>query len=145
MEKGGKADFDFPAYYNTGLLVVEGEICINGKEDVAQDRFVLMDNNGQHFTIEAKENIKILIQSGESINESIASYGLFLVNTRNKLMQAFEDFNNDAFGYIEDYTSNPCVQTVNNGKIREELLFGYTFTMCGIVYLSWIKYIYIPQ
>lgn len=126
-------------------MVVESEICINGKEDVAQDRFVLMDNTDRHFTIEAKENVKILIQSGEPINESIASYGLFLMNTRNELIQAFEDFNNNAFGYLEDYTSNPCVQTVNNRKIREESLFGYTFTKCGIVYLSWIKYIYIPQ
>jgi hypothetical protein len=102
LNKGGKAVFEFPAHYNTTLLVLEGDIVINGKEEAPTNHMALMANNGEAFEIEASDEAVVLVLSGEPINEPIAAHGPFVMNTREELMEAFNDFNNGKFGYLED-------------------------------------------
>lgn len=102
LKAGGKADFNFPAHFNTAALVIEGSIMINGEEKVKSDHFALFKNEGETFTIEANEDAVVLIISGEPINEPIYPHGPFVMNSREEIMQAFEDFNTGKFGYLED-------------------------------------------
>ncbi|MBT2621101.1 MULTISPECIES: pirin family protein [Chryseobacterium] len=102
LKAGGKADFHFPDHYNTAALVIEGSIMVNGSEKAASDQFVLFENQGEDFTIEASEDAIVLIISGEPIKEPIFPHGPFVMNTREEIMQAFEDFNTGKFGYLED-------------------------------------------
>lgn len=102
LKKGGKADFQFPSEYNTVLLVIEGNIVINGKEKAPTDHLALMANDGETFEIEATDDAVVLVLSGEPINEPIAAQGPFVMNTREELIQAFNDFNIGKFGYLED-------------------------------------------
>lgn len=102
LKSGAKADFSFPAHFNTCLLVIEGSILVNGIENVPTDNFVLFSNKGEEFVVEAKEDSVVLILSGEPIDEPIAAHGPFVMNTRAEIMQAFNDFNEGKFGYLED-------------------------------------------
>jgi redox-sensitive bicupin YhaK (pirin superfamily) len=102
LKSGGKAEFNFPANFNTAALVVEGSILVNGEEKVPTNHFVLFRNEGESFTIEATEDSVILILSGEPLNEPIVPHGPFVMNTQEEIMQAFEDFNTGKFGYLED-------------------------------------------
>lgn len=102
LNKGGKAELQFPATYNTALLVIEGNIIVNGKDKAPTDHLVLMANDGETFEIEALDNAVVLVLSGEPINEPIAAQGPFVMNTRQELMEAFNDFNLGKFGYLED-------------------------------------------
>lgn len=102
LNKGGTATFTFPETYNTALLVIEGEILINGTEKVKTDNFALFENKGEDFSIEATENAVVLVLSGEPLNEPIAAHGPFVMNTREELVAAFNDYNTGKFGYLED-------------------------------------------
>lgn len=102
LKKGAKAEFTFPEHYNTTLLVTEGSVKINGKEDVPTDNLALLANEGETFTVEAQEDSVVLVLSGEPINEPIAAHGPFVMNTHQELVQAFNDFNTGKFGYLED-------------------------------------------
>ena len=102
MNKGAKTDFSFPANFNTSLLVIKGDVLVNGSEKVPVDHFLLFKNDGEQFTIEATEDSIVLVLSGQPINEPIAAHGPFVMNTRQELIDAFEDFNNGKFGYLED-------------------------------------------
>ena len=102
LNKGGKAELQFPAAYNTALLVIEGNIIVNGKDKAPTDHLALMANDGETFEIEALDNAVVLVLSGEPINEPIAAQGPFVMNTRQELMEAFNDFNLGKFGYLED-------------------------------------------
>jgi len=102
LNAGGKADFSFPAHYNTALLVIEGSVKVNDIEIVPTDHFVLFENDGEDFTIEALENAIVLVLSGEPINEPIFAHGPFVMNTREEIIQAFDDVNLGKFGYLED-------------------------------------------
>jgi len=99
---GARVNFSFPENYNTALLVVEGAISINGIVNVAVDNFVLFENDGEEFVIEALENSIVLVMSGEPINEPIVAEGPFVMNTQAELHQAFEDFNTGKFGVLEE-------------------------------------------
>lgn len=102
LNKNGKASFDFPSHFNTVLLVIEGSITINKEEKVPTDHLVLFENNGQSFEIEANEDAVVLVLSGEPLNEPIAAHGPFVMNTRQEIIQAIEDYNMGKFGYLED-------------------------------------------
>jgi redox-sensitive bicupin YhaK (pirin superfamily) len=102
LAKGAKADFDFPATQNTFLIVIEGSVKINDGDAILVDHFVEMDKKGNTFTIEALEDAKVLVASGEPISEPIAAHGPFVMNTRDELVQAFNDFNDGKFGQLED-------------------------------------------
>ena len=101
LKTGAKADFSFPNTYNTTLLVIEGSITVNGLEKVPTDHLVLFENTGEHFEIEATDDAIVLVLSGEPLNEPIAAHGPFVMNTKQELIDAFNDFNNGKFGYLE--------------------------------------------
>ena len=101
MKAGAQADLNLPAHYNTGLLVVQGSALMNGQE-VRADHFVLFKNDGEQISLEAREDTIILVLSGEPINEPIAAYGPFLMNTWPEVEQAIQDVNAGKFGFLED-------------------------------------------
>lgn len=102
LNAGASIDLSFPSNYNTGLLVIEGNIMVNDSEKVATDNFVLMANDGEDFTIEAIDNSVVLVLSGEPINEPIAAYGPFVMNTREEIVEAYQEFNSGKYGDLED-------------------------------------------
>ena len=101
LKKNAKLDLNFPKEYNTGLLIVEGNVKVDGINAHA-DHFVLLKNDGEDFSIEATENSIILILSGEPINEPIVAYGPFVMNTWEEIEQAVQDVNAGKFGVLED-------------------------------------------
>lgn len=102
LRKGAVAPFSFPSRFNTALLVIEGRIKVNGTEDVPTDSLLLFANEGEDFTIEALEDAVVLILSGEPIEEPIAAHGPFVMNTKEEILQAFDDVRNGKFGHLED-------------------------------------------
>ncbi len=101
LKKGGEAVFNFPANYNTFLVVIEGNVSIND-EEVLENHLVLFENEGEEFTIAALENSIVLVLSGEPINEPIAAHGPFVMNTRQEILQAFDDVKLGKFGFLEE-------------------------------------------
>jgi len=102
LQAGAKAEFSFPAHYNTAIVVVQGSADIEGRK-APTDHFVKFANEGEAFTVEAiSADTILLIMSGEPMREPIASYGPFVMNTKEQIRQAFDDFNNGKFGYLED-------------------------------------------
>jgi len=102
LKKGATITLNLPENFNTGVLVIEGKVKVNNEQEAPVDHFVLFKNDGESITLEAMEDSILLVLSGEPIHESIAPYGPFLMNTREELIQAYEDFNTGKFGVLED-------------------------------------------
>ena len=62
---------------------------------------MLFENKGKEFTIKAEDEAEILVLSGEPIDEPIASYGPFVMNTNEEIRQTIDDFNSGKFGYLD--------------------------------------------
>ena len=102
IKKNASVNFTLPSNYNTGILVVEGRVTINGSGTVPADNFILFKNDGETISVQAEEDSIFLVLSGSPINEPIAAYGPFLMNTHEELEQAVNDYNHGKFGYLED-------------------------------------------
>ena len=102
LNKGADVLFSFPQHFNTAFLVIDGSVLVND-DPVPTDFFVLFANDGQDVRLETPdESAVVLILSGEPIHEPIVPYGPFVMNTKQEIIQAYEDFNNGKFGYLED-------------------------------------------
>ena len=102
LNKGSVADFSFDKDFNTAALIIEGEIKINNSEIIPENNFALFKHDGSDFQIEAIKDSIVLMLSGEPINEPIASYGPFVMNTEEEIREAYQDYYNGKFGYLED-------------------------------------------
>ena len=100
LKKGGTLTTEIPVTHNTVLLVVDGEITVNGEKAGRHD-FVLFKNEGEEINISAGKDSVVLLLSGEPINEPIAQYGPFVMNTHRELQEAFQEFQSGKFGVLE--------------------------------------------
>jgi redox-sensitive bicupin YhaK (pirin superfamily) len=101
LNKGKGTSLSFEESHNTGLLIIKGSVTINNSEKAPTNHFVLFKNKGKEFTIRADEDATILVLSGKPIDEPIASYGPFVMNTNEEIKQTIDDFNSGKFGYLD--------------------------------------------
>lgn len=101
LNKDATVEFNFPANFNTAVVVIEGKVVVNDQETAQQDQLVYFKNEGETIQIKATENSVLLVLSGEPIDEPIAAYGPFLMNTEEEIHQAIADYNEGKFGYLD--------------------------------------------
>lgn len=102
LEQEVLLDFSFRENHNTAIVVIEGKLLINDIHDAKVDHFVLFENKGTDFTIKSQEKAKFLVLSGEPLNEAISAYGPFVMNTREQIIEAYNEVQNGKFGFLED-------------------------------------------
>jgi redox-sensitive bicupin YhaK (pirin superfamily) len=94
------ADFvlTLPAAYNVGLYVVRGAILVNGDRPAKIQQLVVLGWNSADLQITASEDSLVLVLAGAPIEEPLATYGPFVMNTNAELMAAIADFESGNMG-----------------------------------------------
>jgi redox-sensitive bicupin YhaK (pirin superfamily) len=55
-------------------------------------RMAVLTNGGDGLVLRAQANTRAIVIAGKPLNEPIAQYGPFVMNTREELVQAVDDF-----------------------------------------------------
>ena len=98
--KKGSTSIPVPEGWNTSLVVLKGAVEA-GEGVVAKDaQMLIFSNQGQDIEINVLEDSIALMLSGEPIDEPIVGYGPFVMNTKEEIAQAMQDFNSGSFGSI---------------------------------------------
>jgi redox-sensitive bicupin YhaK (pirin superfamily) len=84
---------EIPIDYNSMILVLEGNLEID-KQIISAKNLVILKTG----ILKLSGNAKFLFLSGQKIGEPIAHYGPFVMNERQELVQAIDDFNSGKFG-----------------------------------------------
>jgi redox-sensitive bicupin YhaK (pirin superfamily) len=101
LKPGASVRFSTPKGYNTALLVLQGRVSANGSKGLSESDCVLFKNDGDEVEVHSSDNSIVLFLSGEPIDEPLVHYGPFVMNTRDEINQAIEDFNSGKFGVMQ--------------------------------------------
>jgi redox-sensitive bicupin YhaK (pirin superfamily) len=107
MEANSRADFALPAGHNASVVLLRGDIAVNGDTLKWQGGSAVLSPEGETVTIEAGADSLILVLGGEPIREQVASYGPFVMNTQEELWQAFQDYREGRMGRLERAVTAP--------------------------------------
>ncbi len=105
IEPGGVATQQVPGAYNAFAYVVEGQGLFGAEGERAGDgQMVLFAQDGDEVRIEnradAKATLEVLLIAGVPLNEPVARYGPFVMNTEGEIRQAIEDYQLGRMGAI---------------------------------------------
>lgn len=99
-----KADADFtltvPEGDNTSILVLKGTIQINNDQVARGGDILVFETRGDTVSIQTNNETHLLLLSGEPIDEPIAAYGPFVMNTQKEILEALQDFREGKFGVL---------------------------------------------
>jgi quercetin 2,3-dioxygenase len=98
---GGKAEFALPAGQNMALVLLRGAVTVNGGSVLrGEAQIAVLGRDGEAVAIEGEEESLVLLLGGEPINEPVASYGPFVMNTQDELRQAVADYRAGRMGRL---------------------------------------------
>ena len=101
LEPGAEFTQSVPQSENAFAFVIEGD-GVFGETAASQYQVVLFDRSADsvRVTNHGKEKLSFLLIAGEPIGEPVARYGPFVMNTRDELMQAVDDFREGRMGVL---------------------------------------------
>jgi redox-sensitive bicupin YhaK (pirin superfamily) len=100
LQAGGKLDVSFSARQNTALLVMQGEVKVQGERSAKSGELVLFENEGEAIEVEAQHDAQLLLLNGEPLDEPVFAYGPFVMTNEQEIRDAISDFQAGKFGSL---------------------------------------------
>ena len=99
LPAGSQFEQTLPLQHNAFVYVYRGEVRIAG-QTVPTQRMAVLANGGaaDGVLIEASTDARVLLLAGQPLNEAIAQYGPFVMNTQQEIHQAISDFRAGTLG-----------------------------------------------
>lgn len=102
LNTGGEVNFEVPATYNTGVVLIDGEVMVNETDKLPENHYIQFANEAGQIHFKASKKSILLVLSGEPLNEPYVSYGPFVMNTEEEIHQAVNDYKEGKFGFLAD-------------------------------------------
>jgi hypothetical protein len=100
LDPGAHLAFEVPAGRTAMVAVLDGSIALGG-EEVRDGRVAVLSDEGTRVELASAEGAKLLFLGGEPIEEPIAGYGPFVMNTEPEIRQAIADYQAGRMGHLE--------------------------------------------
>jgi len=101
LKAGERFELPFPDGHNAAVVLRKGDVLLNGLDHLSGEALIApLTEEGDSVTLEAKAETQLLILSGEPILEPVESYGPFVMNTREEIHRAVEDYRAGRMGRL---------------------------------------------
>lgn len=98
-EKEDSFNLTFKPGTNLLILQIKGTSTINDQE-IIEGAMPVFERAGDEVSIKLNGESKLLVLNGEPIDEPIVPYGPFVMNTKEEIIQAIDDFNAGKMGQL---------------------------------------------
>ena len=98
LQSGTEVTLSVPEGHSAAIAVLRGAVTANGSREAQDAELVLLEGSGSGIHIAARADSTILVLSGVPLAEPIAGYGPFVMNTRQEIETAMNDFRLGKFG-----------------------------------------------
>lgn len=92
-------DGDVPEGHTAVIVAQSGDIRVNGSP-VGATELAVLERTGTRVRIESVTNARLLILTGEPIGEPVVGQGPFVMNTREEIAQAIQDYRSGRMGKL---------------------------------------------
>ena len=101
-KENGFLDIDIPMNHESCVYLLDGEIQVNNTTVLSksESQMAIFNTDGNCIKIEAKKQSKIIVLSGEPINEKITQYGPYVMNTQTEILEAMRDYQQGKMGHL---------------------------------------------
>ncbi len=101
LKAGDAVKLSLPDGHNAAVVLLQGDVTVNGSQVLrGAAQIATLSADGESITLEPKADSMLLVLSGEPIDEPVASYGPFVMNTQEELVQAFADYKAGRMGQL---------------------------------------------
>ena len=102
LKAGNQTELTLPAGQNAAAVLLKGNVVLNSGEQLqGEAKIALLSPEGEQITLDVMEDTTLLILSGEPIHEPVFSYGPFVMNTREEILEAVADYQAGKMGNLE--------------------------------------------
>ncbi|UOQ52561.1 pirin family protein [Hymenobacter cellulosivorans] len=98
LAAGAETELRLPADFNVGIYVVRGSVRLHDNRPASTKQLVVFGWDSPALRLTATEDTVLLVLAGEPIEEPLATYGPFVMNTNQELIQAIADFESGGMG-----------------------------------------------
>lgn len=92
LDKNSKLEISVPDGWNAFAYIYEGNL--SGNTNYSKGKLLVFSLLGSVLLESKLDAVKLILVAGEPINEPVARGGPFVMNTREEIMQAFNDYQN---------------------------------------------------
>ncbi|MEW5964563.1 MAG: pirin family protein [Pseudomonadota bacterium] len=98
LTRGKTATLDVPEGHTLSVLVLSGTVEVQGRVIAREAQMALLGREAGPVTIEANNDAKLLVLTGQPIEEPVVAHGPFVMNTIGEIKQAMLEFQAGRFG-----------------------------------------------
>jgi redox-sensitive bicupin YhaK (pirin superfamily) len=80
-------------------VLLSGQVVLSN-QTIDSPSLVVLSREEIDFAVQATQNSKFLILTGQPLNEPIEGYGPFVMNNKAEIVDAINDFNRGKFGIM---------------------------------------------
>ncbi|MDA8896261.1 pirin family protein [Bacteroidia bacterium] len=103
LQENSSYSFNLPSNHNSLIYLLDGSMEINGAKAKAKD-MICFTRGEDSVVLNASKDCRFIVLSGEPLNEPVATYGPFVMNTETEIMQTLQDAQKGKLGVlIEDF------------------------------------------
>lgn len=99
VRKGSRIEVPLPPNHHVFIYLLDGKVKVDGFGMVEGNHVVLF-GEGEGIALEGLEDTRILLVSGEPLNEKVVSHGPFVMNTQTEIMEAMRDYQLGKMGIL---------------------------------------------
>lgn len=102
FQPGGEVLLPVEQFHQVMVYMLNGALLVNNgiALEFSKNQMIEFNNDGDNIKILANKKSKLLFLSGQPINEKVATYGPYVMNTQTELLEAMRDYQQGKMGFL---------------------------------------------